>query len=154
MTTTTVLSTKELAAKITAEQRQKASASEKAHDAQEKAKKELAEKLSHPTGFSDDQLLEKAAILINRAVESGQHSVQVFRFPHALCTDNGRAINQSEPGWEKTLVGEPKELYEFWQRQLKPKGYRLRFEIIDYPNGMPGDVGITLSWPTEEVDRK
>jgi hypothetical protein len=154
MTTTTVLSTKELAAKIAAEQRQKALASEKSHDAQEKAKTALLEKLSHPTGFSDDQLLEKAAILINRAVESRQPSVQVLRFPHALCTDNGRAINQAEPGWEKTLVGEPKELYEFWQRQLKPKGYHLRFEIIDYPNGMPGDVGITLSWPTEEVDRK
>ena len=154
MTTTTVLSTKELAAKIAAEQRQKALASEKAFDAQEKAKKALLEKLSHPTGFSDDQFLEKAASLINRAVESGQPSVQVLRFPHALCTDNGRAINQAEPGWEKTMVGEPKELYEFWQRQLKPKGYHLRFEIIDYPNGMPGDVGITLSWPTEQADWK
>jgi len=55
MTTISVLSTKELAAKIAAEQRQKALASEKAHDAQEKAKKALVEKLSHPTGFSDDQ---------------------------------------------------------------------------------------------------
>jgi hypothetical protein len=154
MTTTPVLSTKDLAAKIAAEQRQKALASEKAHDAQEKAQKALLEKLSHPTGFSDDQLLEKAAILINRAVENGQTSVQVLRFPHALCTDNGRAINQTEPGWENTLVGEPKQIHEFWQRQLKAKGYHLRFEIVDYPNGMPGDVGITLSWPTEEADQK
>ena len=154
MTTTPVLSTKELAAKIAGEQRQKALASEKARDAQEKAKKALLEKLSQPTGLSDDQFLEKAAILINRAVESGQPSVQVLRFPHALCADNGRAINQAEPGWEKTLVGEPKELYDFWQRQLKPKGYHLRFEIIDYPNGMPGDVGITLSWPIEEANWK
>jgi hypothetical protein len=154
MTTTTVPSTKELAAKIAAEQRQKALASEKAHDAQEKAKKALLEKLSHPTGYSDDQLLEKAAILINRAVESGQTSVEVFRFPHALCTDNGRAVSQAEPGWEKTLVGVPKDIYEFWQHQLKPKGYHIRFEIIDYPGGMPGDVGVTLSWPTELADQK
>jgi hypothetical protein len=147
--TTTILSAKELAAKIAEEQQQKALAAEKAHDAEEKAKKALIEKLRHPVGLSDDQLLEKAAIIINRAVENGQTSVQVFRFPHALCTDNGRAINQGEPGWEKTLVGEPKQLYEFWQRQLKAKGYHLRFEIIDYPNGMPGDIGITLSWPTE-----
>jgi len=147
--TTTILSAKDLAAKIAEEQQQKALAAEKAHDAEEKAKKALIEKLRHPVGLSDDQLLEKAAIIINRAVENGQTSVQVFRFPHAVCTDNGRAINQAEPGWENTLVGEPKQLYEFWQRQLKTKGYRLRFEIIDYPNGMPGDVGITLSWPTE-----
>jgi len=147
--TTTILSAKELAAKVDEEMKQKALAAEKAHAADEKAKNELLEKLRHPVGLSDDEFLEKAAILINRAVESGQTSVQVFRFPHAVCTDNGRAINQAEPGWENTLVGEPKQLYEFWQRQLKPKGYRLRFEIIDYPNGMPGDVGITLSWPTE-----
>ena len=147
--TTTILSAKDPAAKIAEEQQQKALAAEKAHDAEEKAKKALIEKLRHPVGLSDDQLLEKAAIIINRAVENGQTSVQVFRFPHAVCTDNGRAINQAEPGWENTLVGEPKQLYEFWQRQLKTKGYRLRFEIIDYPNGMPGDVGITLSWPTE-----
>jgi len=147
--TTTILSAKDLAAKIAEEQQQKALAAEKAHDAEEKAKKALIEKLRHPVGLSDDRLLEKAAIIINRAVENGQTSVQVFRFPHAVCTDNGRAINQAEPGWENTLVGEPKQLYEFWQRQLKTKGYRLRFEIIDYPNGMPGDVGITLSWPTE-----
>ena len=25
-------------------------------------------------------------------------SVQVFRFPHHICTDNGRAINQAEDG--------------------------------------------------------
>ncbi|HYR67202.1 MAG TPA: hypothetical protein VEP47_13770 [Reyranella sp.] len=147
--TTTILSAKELAAKVAEEQKQKALAAEKAHAAEEKTKKALLEKLRQPVGLSDDELLEKAAILINRAVESGQTSVQVFRFPHTLCTDNGRAVNQAEPGWEKTLVGEPKQLYELWQRQLKPKGYHLRFEIIDYPNGMPGDVGITLSWRTE-----
>jgi hypothetical protein len=27
-----------------------------------------------------------------------------------------RAINQVEPGWEKTLVGLGKELYEFWDK--------------------------------------
>jgi len=29
---------------------------------------------------------------------------------------------------------------------LKALGYHLRYEIVDYPGGMPGDVGVTLSW--------
>jgi hypothetical protein len=35
--------------------------------------------------------------------------VQVYRLPHTLCTDNGRAINQQEPGCEATLTGIPQE---------------------------------------------
>jgi hypothetical protein len=72
--------------------------------------------------------------------------VQVIRFPNTLCTDNGRAINQMEPGWENTLTGLPKELFLFWNTHLRPRGYRLRCQIVDFPNGMPGDVGMTLSW--------
>ena len=83
---------------------------------------------------------------MNRAVENGHSSVRVYRFPHTLCTDNGRAINQAEEGWEKMLTGVPKEIYDFWKRQLQPQGYRLRYEVVDYPGGMPGDIGITLSW--------
>jgi hypothetical protein len=151
---TNILSANELAAKIAKAKSEKASADAKAHAAGENAKKALLEKLSQPSSLSDDAILERAAILVNRAVESGQTSVEVFRFPHALCADNGRAINQAEAGWENTLVGVPKQIYEFWTHQLKAKGYHIRFEIIDYPGGMPGDVGITLSWPTELADQK
>jgi hypothetical protein len=63
-----------------------------------------------------------------------------------MCTDRGRAINQQEAGWEQTLTGLPKEMYEFWGRQLRPRGYKIRFQIVDFPDGMPGDVGITLKW--------
>jgi hypothetical protein len=41
---------------------------------------------------------------------------------------------------------ESKEIYEFWKRRLRPEGYHIRYEVIDYPGGMPGDIGITLSW--------
>lgn len=151
---TSILSANELALKMAKVRSEKALAAKKAHDAEAEEKKALVEQLSHPSRQSDDAILEKASILVNRAVENGETSALVFRFPHALCTDNGRAISQAEPGWEKTLVGVPKEIYEFWGRQLKPKGYHIRFEIIDYPNGMPGDIGITLSWATESQDRK
>ena len=143
---TNILSAKELMAKIAKVEGEKASKVMKAHEAAEAEKQELLDRLTRPSGLSDDEVMEKAAIIVNRAVESGMTSVQVFRFPNHICTDNGRAINQVEDGWEQTLTGVPKEIYDFWQRQLKPRGYHMRFEIIDYPGGMPGDVGIFLSW--------
>jgi len=141
-----ILSAKELMAKIAKVEGEKASKAMKAHEAAEAEKQALLDRLSRPSGLSDDEVMEKAAIIVNRAVENGMTSVQVFRFPNHVCTDNGRAINQAEEGWEQTLTGVPKEIYDFWQRQLKPRGYHMRFEIIDYPGGMPGDVGIFLSW--------
>jgi hypothetical protein len=43
------------------------------------------------------------------------------------------------------LIGVTKEIYDFWQCQLKERGYHFRYEIIDCPGGMRGDVGIVLS---------
>ena len=143
---TNILSVKELMAKIAKVEGEKASKAMKAHEAAEAEKQALLDRLARPSGLSDDEVMEKAAIIVNRAVENGMTSVQVFRFPNHICTDNGRAINQVEDGWEQTLTGVPKEIYEFWKRQLKPRGYHIRYEIIDYPGGMPGDVGIFLSW--------
>ena len=31
-------------------------------------------------------------------------------------------------------------------RQLKPNGYHLKYEIIERPGGLRGDVGVFLSW--------
>ena len=141
-----ILNAQELRKKIAIAESEKASLAFKLHQQAEAEKKALLDKMSRPSGLSDDEIVEKAAVIVNRAVENGLTSVQVFRFPHTLCSDNGRAINQAEEGWEKTLTGVPKEIYDFWQRQLKSRGYHIRYEIIDYPGGMPGDVGIILSW--------
>ena len=141
-----ILSAKELQAKIAKVEGEKASKAMKAHAEAEAEKQALLDRLTHPSGLSDEAIIERAAVIVNRAVENGMTSVQVFRFPNHVCTDNGRAINQAEEGWEKTLTGVPKEIYEFWKRQLRSRGYHIRFEIIDYPGGMPGDVGVILSW--------
>src|SRR5215813_8487768 len=143
---TNILSAQELRKKIAIAESARASAAVKAHAAAEAEKKALLEKMTKPSGLSDDEIIEKAAIIVNRAVENGLASVQVYRFPHTLCSDNGRAINQAEAGWENTLTGVPKEIFDFYVRQLKSRGYHLRYEIIDYPGGMPGDVGVILSW--------
>jgi hypothetical protein len=114
--------------------------------AAEAEKKALLDHLRGPSGVSDEERLKRAAAIINRAVSNGLTEVQVGRFPNDLCTDHGRAINQQEPGWEKTLTGLPKELFEFWKKFMQPRGYRVKFQIVDWPGGKPGDIGVTLSW--------
>jgi hypothetical protein len=109
-------------------------------------KRTLIEKLSKPSGLTEDEKVQLASTVIRRAVLNELTEVQLYRFPHSLCTDNGRAINQQEPGWEETLTGEPKEMYQFWHEHLRPRGYKLKVQIVDFPDGLPGDIGMTLSW--------
>ena len=114
--------------------------------AAEAEKKELLDRLAKPSGVSDEERMKRAAAIIKRAVSNGLTEVEVGRFPNFLCTDKGRALNQQEPGWEGTLTGLPKELYQFWKAHLEPRGYRLKYQIADWPNGMPGEISITLMW--------
>ena len=114
--------------------------------AAEAEKKAMIEQLNKPSGLSEDDKVKLASTVIQRAVRNGLTEVQVYRFPNMLCTDKGRAINQMEPGWEKTLTGIPKEIFQLWTDYLKPRGYRISYQIIDFPGGVPGDIGITISW--------
>jgi len=112
----------------------------------EAEKKALLDKLSQPSGLSDEEAIRRAVRIIDGAVKNGLSEVRVHRFPNTMCTDKGRAINQQEKGWEQTLTGVPKEIYELWARHFRSKGYKLRAEIVDFPNGVPGDCALTLSW--------
>ena len=114
--------------------------------AAESEKRALIERLSRPSGKSEEEKVQLASTIIQRAVRNGMTEVQVYRFPNSLCTDRGRAINQQEPGWEKTLTGIPKEIFQLWVDYLEPRGYRIGYQTIDYPGGMPGDIGITIAW--------
>jgi hypothetical protein len=109
-------------------------------------RKALIDALSEPSNVSDEEGIRRAKTMIERAVRNGLKEVQVHRFPNELCTDRGRAINQGEPGWEETLTGLPREIYVLYDKYFRPRGYKLRVEIIDYPHGMPGDVAMTLVW--------
>ncbi|MGA2892238.1 MAG: hypothetical protein ABSE22_05170 [Xanthobacteraceae bacterium] len=142
----TLPTAKDLMKQIALREAEKASETLRARTAEEAEKAALMEKFIKPSGVSDEERMARAAKIINRAANNGLTEVFVFRFPNALCTDHGRAINQQEVGWENTLTGLPKELFEFWRQHLKARGYKLRFQIVDFPGGMPGDVGVTLSW--------
>jgi hypothetical protein len=113
---------------------------------EEAEKKALIDRLAKPSGLTDEEVMRKAAAIIDRASRNGLTEVEVYRFPNSLCTDRGRAINQQEQGWETTLTGVPKEIYEFWNRRLRALGYKLRVQIVDFSGGIPGDVGMTLRW--------
>ena len=125
---------------------EKAEAQMRALAAAEAEKRALVDELTKPSGLSEDEKIKRASTGIQRAVRNGLQEVQVYRFPNILCTDRGRAINQMEAGWEKSLTGIPKEMYELWRDYLQPRGYRIAYQIIDYPGGVPGDIGITLRW--------
>lgn len=114
--------------------------------AAEAEKRALIERLTKPSGLSEEEKVQLASTVIQRAVRNGLTEVLVYRFPNSLCTDKGRAINQMEAGWETTLTGIPKEVYLLWHDYLKPRGYRIRYQVIDFPGGVPGDIGITIAW--------
>lgn len=137
---------KDLLKQIAIREAAKATDAMRALSAEEAEKKALIEKLTKPSGVSDHERLERAIAIIKRAADNNRTEVEVGRFPNQLLTDRGRAINQQERGWETTLTGVPKELFEFWSQHLKSRGYKLRMQVVDFPNGMPGDIGITLSW--------
>ena len=111
-------------------------------------KEALVEQMKKPSGVSDEEGIRRGAAIIQRAVNAGSTEVEVYRFPNTLCTDHGRAINQQEPGWENTLTGVPKEIYQLWHKHFRSRGYKLLVQIVDSPGGMPGDIGMTLSWRT------
>jgi len=122
----------------------------KAREALEKKRKveherdEFREMFMHRDIHPD--VFERVSRLVKGAAERGQREVMAFQFPSAYCTDRGRAINNYEPEWPQTLTGFAKKAYEFYEKELEPAGYKLRAEILDYPGGMPGDVGIFLRW--------
>ena len=85
--------------KLALTEAEKASAAAKKQADAEAEKKMLLEKLTEPSGVSDEEALRRVAAIIERAVSNGLTEVQVYRFPNAMCTDRGRAINQQETGW-------------------------------------------------------
>jgi CBS domain-containing protein len=89
--------------------------------------------------------------LLRRAREAAARGMKEFlflRFPHDLCSDGGRAINAlgGNGNWPETLRGEAAELYLRWKQDLRPHGFRLAARVLDFPGGVPGDIGLFLEW--------
>lgn len=111
--------------------------------AQEKA---IYDEFQKPPDRTKDQILALVTQLVNHAVDEGAAEVQVYEFPSMVCSDHGRAINNFLADWPTTLTGRPQLAYQFWERELKPLGFGLKAQILDYPGGFPGTVGLFLTW--------
>jgi hypothetical protein len=112
----------------------------KADEAQDQVREAFLSRDIHPEVF------ERVSRVVKSAAERGAREVLVVRFSSEYCTDGGRRINSFEPDWPESLTGFAKRAYEFWQKELEPKGYKLYAQIMDFPGGMPGDVGLFLKW--------
>jgi CBS domain-containing protein/uncharacterized membrane protein len=129
-----------VAAAEQAERAQRAAAERMASDARRAQVTALQQKsLDQATWQS---LIERA----RSAAKRGSRELLLIRFPSELCSDRGRAINVADPLWPETLSGEAADVFERWQRELKPQGFGLAAQILDFPGGFPGDAGLTLKW--------
>jgi hypothetical protein len=115
----------------------------------EQAREELIKSLLQPVPVTPEKIAEvKRRVLgqLRTAAKNGSKEALVMRFPNALCTDKGRALNNLEKEWPSTLIGRPLQAFEFWRDHLQPQGYGLKAMIVDWPAGLPGDVGFFVTW--------
>jgi hypothetical protein len=94
----------------------------------------------------------RAMAKIARAFENGEREVMLAHFPSALCEDSGRRISNNLDGWQETLPGAFRDVHRWWETKLQPGGFGFAARVITYPGGMPGEVGIFITWP-EALDR-
>ena len=61
-------------------------------------------------------------------------------------------MTNRDPDWHRVLEGFPQRAYAYFEKELAPRGFQLKAEILDWPGGVPGDVGFFLTWkrPDEE----
>ena len=108
---------------------------------------------------------------IRRAFERGETELLLTSFPSSFCSDSGRAIINAgappinkpkkedkaaaearEPEWLATLPAGARQVYDYWKAYLKPGGFAFTARIVDYPGGIPGDVGLFFSWPKSAME--
>ncbi|AWJ94081.1 hypothetical protein Sp245p_30220 (plasmid) [Azospirillum baldaniorum] len=119
-------------------------------EAQDLAKKQQEEQTAIHEAFMHQHIRpdakERFTHAVRAAAERGETEIEIVRFPSSYCSDGGRSINNFEPDWPDSLTGFAREVYDNYDRYLRPAGYKLRAQILSYPGGMPGDVGVFLHW--------
>jgi hypothetical protein len=122
----------------------------KAKKALERMKVEEDERASLREIFMSREIHPEAKTRVNaaiqRAAQQGERQLLALKFPASYCNDQGRRINNMEPDWPNSLEGFAKKAYEYYMAELKPLGFKLTAQVLDYPGGMPGDIGLYLRW--------
>lgn len=90
-----------------------------------------------------DELMHHARV----AAEHGEKQYTLLCFPSDACSDDSRAINNPPNAkWPETLRGEAADIYARWDATLRPLGFNLSAQVLNFPDGKPGDVGLFLRW--------
>ena len=122
----------------------------KAKTAMERQRKDDEEQAGLREIFMSRDIHPEAAARVNaavsRAAQQGNRQLLAVTFPANYCNDKGRRINNLEADWPDSLEGFAKKAYEFYLAELKPLGFKLNAQVIDYPGGMPGNIGLYLTW--------
>jgi CBS domain-containing protein len=98
----------------------------------------------------DEKVWVKLLDRAQAAAAQGESSFELIRFPCDFCSDGGRKIDVAETDWPSTLKGEAAEVYARWERELRPGGFRLRAQIVEYLDGIPNNIALSLSWAAAE----
>ncbi len=131
--------------------RREAEAARRRAEAEAAAASARAERIAYAQKVMAYRLTEedeaRALAKITRAFEAGEREAMLAHFPSSICEDGGRRINNHLVGWQDTLPGAFHDVYVWWERKLKSGGFGFSARVIDYPDGMPGEVGIFITWP-------
>ena len=120
-------------------------------DAAKAARDAEIEEMRKPLEITEEHMAS-AISRFRRAAEAGQTELMVFKFPVAVCEDNGRAIYNALPEWPESLIGHPRAIYDAWERHLKDRGYGLHARVINFEGDVPGEAGLFVTWRAGEQD--
>ncbi|HUK07243.1 MAG TPA: hypothetical protein VLX09_05185 [Stellaceae bacterium] len=122
------------------EQQKAAVAAKKAEENREALRKAFMERQIRP------DVMKYLMNGVKHHAEQGKSEFLVLQFSAELLTDGGRRVNNFQPDWPDSLQGFGRRAYDYFHEHLKPAGYKLHAQILDYPHGDLGDVGLFLSW--------
>jgi hypothetical protein len=141
---TTLLSPQDLNEIISDAEMKKMEDERKRKERQKREQRELHEAFMerdiHP------QVMDRLNKAVRIAAEQGLKEVQVITFPASYCNDGGRRINNMLPDWPDSLNGFARRAYDFYAKELRPLGYKLHAQVIDFPGGVPGEIALFLKW--------
>ncbi len=92
------------------------------------------------------EVMDRLNKVVRIAAEQGLRQAEVITFPATYCNDRGRRINNQLPDWPESLEGFAKRAYDFYNKELRPLGYKLNAEVLNFAGEVPGDIAMTLKW--------